>query len=42
MQNAGETPMRVLWSIADFFRGLFAPREDDFKALLLADLGIER
>ena len=34
--------MRVLWSIADFFRGLFVPREDDFKALLLADLGIER
>jgi len=34
--------MQVLWSIADFFRSLFAAREDDFKTLLLADLGIER
>jgi hypothetical protein len=29
-------------SIASFFRGLFASKDDNFKALLLADLGIER
>jgi hypothetical protein len=34
--------MQVFWTIADFFRSLFVAREDDFKALLLADLGIER
>jgi hypothetical protein len=34
--------MSVLQSIASFFGRLFAPRNDDFKALLIADLGIER
>jgi hypothetical protein len=28
--------------IADFFRGLFGRRGDNFKDLLIADLGIER
>jgi hypothetical protein len=32
----------MLRSIAEFFRGLFARKDDDFKALLIADLGIER
>jgi hypothetical protein len=32
----------MLKSIAQFFRGLFGRREDDFKSLLIADLGIER
>jgi hypothetical protein len=32
----------MLKSIAHFFRGLFGRREDDFKSLLIADLGIER
>lgn len=32
----------MLRSIAEFFRGLFARKGDDFKALLIADLGIER
>jgi len=32
----------MLNSIAAFFRGLFVRREDDFKALLISDLGIER
>jgi hypothetical protein len=29
-------------SIATFFRGLFVRKDDDFKSLLLADLGIKR
>lgn len=29
-------------SIARFFRGLFVRKDDNFKALLIADLGIER
>jgi hypothetical protein len=29
-------------AIAAFFRSLFAPKADDYKALLIADLGIER
>jgi hypothetical protein len=29
-------------SIAAFFRGLFSRKDDNFKALLIADLGIER
>jgi hypothetical protein len=29
-------------SIAAFFRGLFGRKEDNFKSLLIADLGIER
>jgi len=29
-------------AIAAFFRGLFARKEDNFKSLLIADLGIER
>jgi hypothetical protein len=29
-------------AIAAFFRGLFSPKEDDFKSLLISDLGIER
>jgi hypothetical protein len=29
-------------SIAAFFRGLFVRKDDDFKSLLLADLGIKR
>jgi len=32
----------MLKSIAAFFRALFGRREDDFKSLLIADLGIER
>jgi hypothetical protein len=32
----------MLKSIVQFFRGLFARKEDDFKSLLIADLGIER
>jgi hypothetical protein len=32
----------MLKVIAAFFRSLFARREDDFKALLMSDLGIER
>jgi hypothetical protein len=34
--------MRLVRSIAQFFRSLFGRREDDFKSLLIADLGIER
>ena len=29
-------------SIAAFFQGLFTRKRDDFKDLLIADLGIER
>ncbi len=29
-------------ALASFFRSLFARKDDDFKALLLSDLGIER
>lgn len=32
----------MLSAIAAFFRGLFTPKEDNFKALLISDLGIER
>ena len=32
----------MLSSIAAFFRGLFGRKDDDFKALLMSDLGIER
>jgi len=32
----------MLNSIAAFFRGLFTRKDDNFKALLIADLGIER
>ena len=38
--RSGETKM--LNSIAAFFRGLFGRKEDNFKSLLIADLGIER
>ncbi len=32
-----------MWkSIARFLRGLFARKDDNFKSLLIADLGIER
>lgn len=34
--------MRVFSSIAAFFRGLFVRKDDDFKSLLITDLGIER
>jgi hypothetical protein len=34
--------MEMLSSIAAFFRGLFGRKDDDFKALLISDLGIER
>lgn len=37
---AGGSPM--LNSIANFFRGLFGRKADNFKDLLIADLGIER
>lgn len=37
-----EGKMGIFNSIAAFFGRLFAPRNDDFKALLIADLGIER
>ena len=36
----GAPPM--MNSIAAFFRGLFGRKDDNYKALLLADLGIER
>jgi hypothetical protein len=32
----------MLRSIASFLRGLFARKPDNFKELLIADLGIER
>jgi hypothetical protein len=32
----------MLNAIAAFFRGLFARRDDNYKTLLIADLGIER
>ena len=38
--QAGGRPM--LNSIANFFRGLFGRKADNFKDLLIADLGIER
>jgi len=34
--------MTMLSAIAAFFRGLFVRKDDDFKALLISDLGIER
>lgn len=33
---------KMLSAIAAFFRALFARKDDDFKALLMSDLGIER
>lgn len=33
---------RTLQAIAGFFQRLFVRKHDDFKALLIADLGIER
>jgi hypothetical protein len=38
----GKNEMSIFHSIAAFFERLFAPKTDDFKALLIADLGIER
>jgi hypothetical protein len=32
----------MLNAITSFFRGLFVRKDDNFKALLIADLGIER
>jgi hypothetical protein len=32
----------MLNSIAAFFRSLFGRKDDNYKALLIADLGIER
>jgi hypothetical protein len=32
----------MLSAIAAFFRSLFGRRDDDFKALLMSDLGIKR
>lgn len=32
----------MLNAIAAFFMSLFSRRDDDYKALLMADLGIER
>ena len=34
--------MSMVRSIAAFFRRLFARKSDNFKSLLIADLGIER
>jgi hypothetical protein len=34
--------MSAFQSITAFFQRLFAAKNDDFKSLLLADLGIER
>jgi hypothetical protein len=34
--------LSALKSCFDFLAGLFARRDDDFKALLISDLGIER
>ena len=34
--------LRMLNAIANFFRGLFGRKADNFKDLLIADLGIER
>lgn len=46
VEHAEETsPPRgasMLNSIAAFFRGLFGRKDDNYKALLIADLGIER
>lgn len=39
--NAVRGP-KMLNAIAAFFRGLFVRKDDDFKALLISDLGIER
>ena len=33
---------KMFRSIAAFFRSLFGRKDDDFKALLMSDLGIER
>ena len=33
---------KMLNAIANFFRGLFGRKADNFKDLLIADLGIER
>jgi hypothetical protein len=41
-QDAGGIPMSAFQSIAAFFRGLFGRKDDDFKTLLMSDLGIER
>ena len=41
-KDAGGIPMSALHSIAAFFRGLFGRKDDDFKTLLMSDLGIER
>ncbi len=38
----GKTMMSMIHSIAAFFQRLFAPKSDNFKSLLIADLGIER
>jgi hypothetical protein len=32
----------VMRSLSDFFGRLFRPKADNYKALLMADLGIER
>jgi hypothetical protein len=34
--------LTMLNAIANFFRGLFGRKADNFKDLLIADLGIER
>jgi hypothetical protein len=34
--------LSALKSFLDLLAGLFARRDDDFKALLISDLGIER
>ena len=41
-RHVGRQGLMMLNSIAAFFRGLFARKNDNFKALLIADLGIER
>ncbi len=41
--NAGpEVGPTMFEAIAAFFRGLFVRKDDNYKALLIADLGIER
>lgn len=37
-----ELGLTMFDAIAAFFRGLFVRKDDNYKALLIADLGIER
>lgn len=41
-RSAAAKGANMLTSISNFFRGLFGRKADNFKDLLMADLGIER